>query len=175
MNYNCAKKGNSKENLIMSNFLPLYNATISLKCGKNLVSYFCNKKQVSTWGQWGEGSAYQGCSPRGLGGVAPFAKLLEDFGGPTPLQMPSYWTCFKSFSTLLFICKLILIFVGNARIVPIGCGTLPGRIRLANQSNFKFLLKNLSHFIFTLREDVLSRNQATCQRILRPFGVNCNF
>ena len=43
----------------------------------------------------------------------------------------------------------------------------------ANQPGLKFLLENMCSFIVTFREDGLSRNHATYQRILRHFVKNC--
>ena len=56
-------------------------------------------------------------------------------------------------------------------------GATPFHVELmvANQPNFKLLLENLCHCIVTIREDVLSRNQATYQRKLRHFGKNCDY
>ena len=113
----------------------------------------------------------------GLRGPVPLVNILEDFWGSCPLQIPSYQTFFLSFSTLQLIWKLILIFLVNARVIPIeieghtdgGVTPFQAEILAANQPDFKFLLGHLCHFIVTLREDIMSRNQATCQQILAAF------
>ena len=102
-----------------------------------------------------------GCS----GDAAPLIKFLEDFGGSSFFKCQVIKHLFK-FSTLLLICKLILAFARNARVVPAGVTPFHAEILAANQPKFKRMLENLCRFIFALREDVLLRNQATCQRIL---------
>ena len=67
-------------------------------------------------------------------------------------------------------------------VVTTECHTLPGKILVANQQNFQFLLAKLCHFIVT-REHTLrashslktvSGNHATYQQILRLFWEHCD-
>ena len=46
-----------------------------------------------------------------FGSAAPLVKILKDFGRFSPPSNAKLLKIFKSFSTLLLICKLMLIFV----------------------------------------------------------------
>ena len=86
---------------------------------------------------------------------------------------------FSIFKKIFYFALHLQIYFQYLFAIPVssqrGVTPFQKEILLANQPNFKFLLENLCHFIVILREDGLSRNQATCQRILRSFGKNCDF
>ena len=101
----------------------------------------------------------QGCSPEGLWGAAPLLNIWKILGAQPPSNARLLNIFVKFFysavdlQTYLNICLQCQVCT-NGGITPFLV-----EIMAANQLNFKFLLENLCHFIVTIREDVLSRNQ----------------